>query len=324
MTTTEVYKAQELVYELKIGEIMTRKLITITPDTTMHQVKNLLRDQRISGLPVMVGSDLAGIVSIEDLILAMEHGELESPVSQHMTTRVYTIYEDESVVQALNKFTQTRVGRLPVVTREGQLAGILTPDDITRGVLKALQRAYHEEEIRRYRASHLFEDIASDRTTLIMSYEIRVRDFNRAGRASSQLKLALGRLGIDPRIMRRIAIAAYEAEMNVVIHSLAGGLLSGEVTSAGRILVRAVDTGPGIPDISQALQAGFSTAPDWIREMGFGAGMGLTNIRNSVDEFSLESTTQGTRLQAIVYLHPAETRATDEAEEHRLNPGANG
>jgi len=316
LTVTEVYKAQELVYELKVGDIMTRRVLTVTPDMTMHQVKNLMRDNRISGLPVLVGEKLVGIVSIEDLIVTMERGELETSVSEHMTIGVYTIYDDESVIQALNKFTKTGVGRLPVVSRAGKLVGIITPDDITRGVLKALQVAYHEEEIRRYRASHLFEDIASDQTTLLLTYAVPPRDFNRAGRASSQLKLALGRLGVHPRIVRRVAIAAYEAEMNIVIHSTNGGHLCAEVT-AERIVVQAIDQGPGIPDVAQALQAGYSTAPDWIREMGFGAGMGFTNIRNCVDEFALESSLdKGTRLEAVVYLHLGEV-LPDEATSDR-------
>lgn len=317
MTVTEVYKAQELVYELKVGEIMTRRMITVTPDMTMQQVKNLLRDNRISGLPVMVGEKLVGIVSIEDLIFTMERGELGTSASQHMTIGVYTIYEDESVIQALNKFSKTKVGRLPVISRAGQLVGIITPDDITRGVLKALQMAYHEEEIRRYRASHLFEDIASDKTSLILTYTVHTRDFNQAGRASSRLKQAIGRLGVDPRIVRRIAIAAYEAEMNIVIHSTTGGHLCAEVTPE-RIVVQATDDGPGIPDVQKALQPGYSTAPDWIREMGFGAGMGFTNIRNCCDEFSLESSsTTGTHLEAVVYLHLGEGKSPDEATPDR-------
>jgi CBS domain-containing protein/anti-sigma regulatory factor (Ser/Thr protein kinase) len=309
-TASEVAKAQELVYELKIGEIMTRHLITVPPTATMHQVKNLLRDNRISGLPVMVNDQMVGITSIEDLILAMEHGALDEPVSKHMTRRVHTVYEDESVVQALNKFSQTHVGRFPVISRDDRLVGIITPDDITRGLFKALHQAYHEEEIRRYRASHLFEDIPSDRTSLHLGYSVGVRDFTNAGKASSQLKQALGRLGVDPRLIRRVAVAAYEAEMNIVIHSLTGGTLSAEVT-ANQITIVATDQGPGIPDLEKALQPGFSTAPDWIRELGFGAGMGLTNIRNSVDEFALTSKVpSGTELRAIVYLH----RRTPEGE----------
>jgi CBS domain-containing protein/anti-sigma regulatory factor (Ser/Thr protein kinase) len=304
LTVNEVAKAQELVYDLKVGEIMTTNLTTLSPDATMHQVKNLMRDRRISGIPVMIGDSLEGITSIEDLILTLERGSLDSPVSEHMTRHVFTVYEDESLVQALNKFTQTHVGRLPVTSREGRLVGIITPDDITRGLFKALHQAYHEEEIRRYRASHLFEDIPSDRTSLNLSYQVKVGDFTNAGRASSQLKQALGRLGIDPRLVRRVAVAAYESEMNIVIHSITGGTLAAEVTSE-RIAIRATDQGPGIPDVERALQPGFSTAPDWIREMGFGAGMGLANIRTSVDEFQLTSTVPtGTRLKAVIYLKP--------------------
>lgn len=302
MSVSEIYKTQELIYEMKVGQIMTSRLITVTPETTMRAVKNLLRDNRISGLPVLAEGVLVGIVSVEDLIVAMEQNALDAPVSQRMTRRVHTIYEDESVVQAVNKFAQTRVGRLPVINRREQLVGILTPDDITRGLLKALQHAYHEEEIRRYRASHLFEDIASDRTSLILRYTIPVRDFDRAGRASSQLKQTLNRLGIKPHIVRRIAIAAYEAEMNIVIHSVSGGEMVVEV-APGSITLVATDEGPGIPDIEKAMQPGFSTAPDWIREMGFGAGMGLNNIQSCTDEMRLESAPdRGTRLEAVVYL----------------------
>lgn len=321
MSIPEVHKGQELVYELKIGQIMTSRVITVTPETTMRELKNLLRDNRISGTPVLDGGALVGIVSIEDLILTLEQGDLDSPVRQHMTTRVHTVYEDESVVQALNKFAQTGVGRLPVIRRTGQLVGIITPDDITRGVLKALQSAYDEEEVRRYRASHIFEDIASDKTSLILRYNIRARDFRRAGQASSQLKQTLRRLGVDPRIIRRVAIAAYEAEMNIVIHSLDGGELEAEVTPE-RITVLAVDQGPGIPDVEKALQPGFSTAPDWIRELGFGAGMGLNNIQACADEMHLDSSpTKGTRLEAVIYLHPVR-KAPDEAAPDRRSTDA--
>lgn len=311
LAANEVAKAQELVYELKIGEVMSRKLITIPPTATMHEVKNLMRDNRISGIPVLVGEELRGITSIEDLILAMEKGALDAPVADHMTRRVFTAYQDESVIQALNKFNQTHVGRLPVIDREGRLVGIITPDDITRGLFKALHRAYHVEEVRRYRASHLFEDIPSECTALHLCYSVKIKDFTRAGQASSQLKQALGRLGVDPRAVRRVAVAAYEAEMNIVIHAAAGGRLSAEVTPR-TIIVTATDEGPGIADLDQALEPGFSTAPDWIREMGFGAGMGLSNIKNSVDAFVLESSAAGTKLRAEVDLHPAEGQQTYE------------
>ena len=133
MPTPEVLKAQELVYELRIGEIMSRGLVTVTPETSIREVKNLLRDRRISGLPVIDGEALAGIVTIEDLIRAMDGGDLDVPVAAYMTVQVYTVQAQDSVEQALKKFAQTRVGRLPVVDAGGKPAGIITPDDITRG-----------------------------------------------------------------------------------------------------------------------------------------------------------------------------------------------
>ena len=86
--------------------------------------------------------------------------------------------------------------------------------------------------------------------------------------------------------MRRVAIVSYEAEMNIVIHSTSGGNLVAEI-NPDLIAILAYDTGPGIPDVDQAMQAGFSTAPDWIREMGFGAGMGLVNIKSCADQMFL-------------------------------------
>jgi CBS domain-containing protein/anti-sigma regulatory factor (Ser/Thr protein kinase) len=317
MTPIEVQKIQELVYELKIGDIMTRRVFTVTAATTMRKVRDLMRDHRISGLPVLSGSDLAGIISIQDLIHALEENALDAPVSQYMSTMLYTMGEREFAVRALSVFAKTNVGRLPVVDDDGRLVGVISRGDITRGLLKALEKVYHEEEIRRYRVRHVFEDIVSDQTSLILRYEIAVRDFTRAGRASSQLKQTLNRLGIDPRIVRRVAIVSYEAEMNIVIHSSSGGNLVAEI-SPDLIVIVAYDRGPGIQDVEQAMQPGFSTAPDWIREMGFGAGMGLANINSCADQMHIDSwPLQGTRLEAVIHLNRFEGKATDESEPNR-------
>ena len=317
MSPSEVKKAQELVYELKIGDIMTRQLISVTPETTMREVKQLLRDHRISGLPVMRGDQLVGIVSIENLIQALEHNDLDAEANRYMSSLVHTIGERESAVRAINVCSRAAVGRLPVVDEQGRLAGILTPGDITRGVLRALERAYHEEELRKYRVRHVFEDITSDRTSLILRYDIAVRDFTRAGSASSQLKQTLVRLGVDPRIVRRVAIVSYEAEMNIVIHSENGGNLVAEINPE-LIAILAYDSGPGIEDVQCAMQPGWSTAPDWIREMGFGAGMGLVNIKATADEMYLDSwPRRSTRLEAVIYLKPGEGKTSNETDGNR-------
>jgi len=144
-----------------------------------------------------------------------------------------------------------------------------------------------------------------------------VRDFSRAGSASSQLKQTLVRLGVDPRIVRRVAIVSYEAEMNIVIHSENGGNLVAEINPE-LIAILAYDSGPGIEDVQCAMQPGWSTAPDWIREMGFGAGMGLVNIKATADEMYLDSwPRRSTRLEAVIYLKPGEGKTSNETDGNR-------
>jgi anti-sigma regulatory factor (Ser/Thr protein kinase) len=243
-----------------------------------------------------------GIISLEDLIKALENGEIHSTVGEKMTTEVQTVFADESIIQAVNKFTRLGFGRLPVVDRQGQLVGMLTQGDVARGLLRQLEMDYHEEEIHRYRASHIFEDIVSDQTGLILRYKVKPQDFVRCGEAASKLKRALERLGAKPAAARRVAVASYEAETNLVIHTTRGGELIAEIHPE-KIRIVSIDNGPGIPDLEKALQAGYSTAPDWIREMGFGAGMGLNNIKACSDEMHLESKVGvGTRLEIIIKL----------------------
>lgn len=301
----EVTKVQELVYELKVEQAMTRNVITVTPQTSMAEFREILRVNRISGTPVLENSELVGIISIEDLIKALANGELDATVGEKMTRNIKTLYADEPLVQAVSKFARYGFGRFPVIDRQGKLVGILTQGDIVKGLLKRLEIDYHEEEIHRYRASHIFEDIVADEAALLFRYNVIGQDFTRAGEAASSLKRTLSRLGIDPKIIRRVAIAAYEAEMNIVIFT-DGGELVAEVRPE-RIKIEALDDGPGIPDIELAMQPGYSTAPEWVKEMGFGAGMGLPNIKACSDEMKLESTVGvGTRLEAIVYVEREE------------------
>ena len=297
-------KIQELIYELPIERVMKKGVIRVSPETTMTELKEVLRVNRISGVPVMEGDRLVGVISIEDLIKALVEGDVEAPVRKRMTTRLITVRENESVVEAVKRFTQHKVGRLLVVDEQGRLTGILTGGDITRGLLGAISLDYHAEEISRYRAKHIFEDIVSDQTSLILRYKVEAKDFKKGGTASSKIKRALDRLGGVPEVIRRVAISAYEAEMNLIIHTDHGGELIAELQPEV-IRIMAIDQGPGIPDVDQAMSPGFSTAPNWIRELGFGAGMGLMNIKKCADSMTLESTVGvGTRMEMVIYLHP--------------------
>ena len=284
----DISRVEELSYDLKIREAMTADVKTATPEMPLSRVLEILRLNRISGLPVVENERLVGVLSLEDIVRALQKNELSAPTSQYMTRDVVTVANYESIVTAISTFTEKQLGRLPVVDENDRLVGMITKGDITRGILVALQKDYKEEEVRRYRASHLFEDIISERSTLVLRYTIKAGDFTQGGKASSHIKRALIRLGADPQLTRRCCIAVYEAEMNLIIHTTNGGILKLEV-EPHRITMSATDDGPGIADTEMVFQPGYSTATEHVREMGFGAGMGLVNMKRCVDEIKLES-----------------------------------
>jgi CBS domain-containing protein/anti-sigma regulatory factor (Ser/Thr protein kinase) len=302
-----ITRVEELAYELKVDEVMTKEPQVARLDTTMAEILELFRKNRISGSPVIANGNLAGIISIEDLIRCLQKNDLSSSVAKYMSTKLLTVRNTDPVIEALKLFVSSHYGRLPVLDENGKLVGIITKGDITSGILKALQHDYHEEEIRRYRASHLFEDIESDRSSLILRYNIKQGDFIHGGGASSAIKRALLRLGATPQIARRTSIAIYEAEMNLIIHSTNGGVIRVEI-EPHQISITISDDGPGIEDVELAMRPGYSTASETVRELGFGAGMGLANIQRCVDSMRLESIIgKGTNLRLKINLQHTES-----------------
>lgn len=122
---------------------------------------------------------------------------------------------------------------------------------------------------------------------IALTYEISPDDFTRAGEASSDVKSKLKQVGVSPAAIRKVAIAMYEGEINMVIHAR-GGEITVEITPEQIKMVLA-DVGPGIPDIDLAMKAGWSTAPDEVRNLGFGAGMGLPNMKKYTDDMKIET-----------------------------------
>ena len=312
----DITRVEELSYDLKISDVMTSEIRSLAPRQTMRDVFDLLRKNRISGAPVVENEKLVGIISQEDLMRALVASDLSSQIRKYMTIQVRTIKSYEPVVKAIEVFMRTNIGRLPVLDENEKLAGMITKGDITRGVLIAIRKDYQEEEVRRYRASHLFEDITSDRTSLILRYKIKPGDYVNGGQASSHIKRALVRMGASPQLARQCGIAVYEAEINLIIHSNNGGILRVQI-EPHRILMQTTDDGPGIADISQALQPGWSTASPLARSMGFGAGMGLVNIQRCVDKMELVSSAgKGTKLFMEIHLRPEEKfKAASESNE---------
>ena len=122
---------------------------------------------------------------------------------------------------------------------------------------------------------------------LSLHYDVSGTDFTCAGEASSKIKRNLKELGFPTSVIRNVAIAVYEGEINLVIHG-GGGVIDVEITPECISIVLA-DQGPGIPDVALAMQEGYSTAPDNVRQLGFGAGMGLPNIKKYTDEMIIET-----------------------------------
>lgn len=136
---------------------------------------------------------------------------------------------------------------------------------------------------------------------MVLQYQISGNDFSAAGEASSNFKTVLKKLGLPSQTIRRVAIAMYEAEINTVIHG-GGGECTAEV-SGERIRITFCDHGPGIQDVNLAMQAGYSTASEKIRELGFGAGMGLPNIQKYSDDLQIDTEIgKGTTLVLTVNL----------------------
>lgn len=133
------------------------------------------------------------------------------------------------------------------------------------------------------------------------NYNIPADDFSLAGEASSSVKKMLNQLGVPPQTVKKVSIAMYEAEINAVIHA-GGGTADVEIDKE-KVLIIISDEGPGIPDVELAMKEGYSTAPDSVREMGFGAGMGLPNIKRYADKLNIKTEVgKGTSVEITVLL----------------------
>lgn len=316
MPGEEITKTQEMIYELRVGDVMQKDVISVSPSTPMSELRDILRVNRISGAPVVERGQLVGVISVEDFIRWLADGGPQCPIADRMSTDVTTIHDDEPLVRAVNKLERSGFGRLPVLTRQDRrVVGVVTKGDIISGLLKNLEVDYREAEGRSAGAVHRLDDIIADKAAVILEYQVAGGDFEQAGTGASRLKTSLLRLGVHPQTARRAAIAAYEAEMNLVVFTEGGHIRARVEPRAIQLVVE--DSGPGIPDIEQAMQPGFSTAPNWVRELGFGAGMGLVNIKRCSDQMQLDSTVgEGTRLEVVIQLEPR-----DDPERDHRQPG---
>ncbi|MDR0475178.1 MAG: CBS domain-containing protein [Treponema sp.] len=286
----------ELIYQLKIKDVMCKNVISARKTDTLRHIRAVMRENYISGLPIADGTKLLGIISIEDIILALDEGAIDSAAEERMIKDVIVLEDNMPLSFAISCLNKYRFSRFPVLNKNKELVGILTSRDVIHSLLVEMNR-----EVLRLEKLHQ-KNIGAPNHYSEMEFTIIKNDFELAGRASTEIKKALKARNIDPQIIRRIAIASYEMEINQVVHSN-GGVISCSI-QPDKIVIVAADTGPGIPDISKALQEGFSTANEWIRSLGFGAGMGIPNTKRVSDEFFIDSELgKGTTVRSVVFIN---------------------
>jgi CBS domain-containing protein len=292
----------DLLFKMRIRDVMSSTLITVSRQDTLRRAQTLMKENRITGMPVAEDGRLFGIVSMDDIVSAIEGGWIDQPVEKHMTRNVVVLEEDMPLSFGASYFDKYRFGRFPVLNRENRLVGILSSRDVSAAVLIELLQEFVRLEARLPSVTPAPATTSEPRHS-VLSARVKNFDFESAGRATHEMKRTLTGFGVDPALIRRAAVASYEMEMNMVIHSQ-GGTLSCVITPE-RVDITAQDTGPGIPDVGRALEEGYTTANEWIKSLGFGAGMGLPNIRRVADEFSIQSSAEsGTTVRATIRLIP--------------------
>jgi CBS domain-containing protein/anti-sigma regulatory factor (Ser/Thr protein kinase) len=299
----QVSFAQVLVFELRVRDAMTSPPITATAADSLRSIQHLMKAHRISGVPILADDVLVGIVSIEDIINALDGGHINDPVEPWMSRKIVTLRDHFSLVRAVAEFDRHGYGRFPVLDTNNRLVGIITRGDITVCLMHHLERRAEEALAKE---AVLVATRAADEKAhrTVINTDVKSGDFESAGKLSQRMREVLRSRGIAPDVLRRAAIIAYEAETNIIIHSLGGRITTS--IDAHKVRIKAVDSGPGIENIDLAMQEGWSTAGPLARELGFGAGMGLPNIKRCADEFAIQSELgSGTRLQATVFLRKA-------------------
>lgn len=291
-------RIQELAGNLKVRDVMTRKVFAVTRTCTMRDVQTIMKNNAISGVPVVDGNHIIGLVSVHDIMNAYEQEWMQDPVADHMSTGVRTLSEDQPLSLAMSAFSKFPYRRFPVVNRNNELTGMLTMRNINFALIQELSRQLSAMETE---SGHITPAASSETCIFYRVYRLSRYDFESGGKAPAELREQLQARAVPPKIIRRAAVACYELEINIIAHSYGGTLTL--YIDRDRVRITANDFGPGIADVDQAMAEGWSTANDWIRSQGFGAGMGLPNTKRLSDEFAIQSgVDMGTMVKSVVYL----------------------
>jgi len=271
---------REKLLNYRTKDIIRTDVNTVQACQKVSRAREIMRLKQSAGLVVLDNNgQVLGIITMENLVRAQEEGMMEQPVELVMSKHVVTVNLNADIREILDCFCHHRIRQLPVVDENRHLVGIITVDKIL-DILRQLIEGDREAQVKK------------NGDVFRMSFDVEAGNFQRAGEAATGVKNTLRDLGgFPPDLVRRVGVVAYEAETNIVIHSLGGNMEL--VVQPKKIIMVFSDRGPGIPDIEKARQPGFSTAPDHVKEMGFGAGMGFSNMEKSTDQLEIQSEAGG-------------------------------
>jgi len=292
----------EIVFKLKVRDVMTSNLVTAARSDTLRHVQKLMQEHHISGVPIVEEGRLFGLISVDNILRALDFGYIEDTVEGRMTRNLVVLDADMPLTFALSWFERYGFSRFPVLDKEEKIVGIVTAGNIVSKLLFEMNKEVNKMESDNVIAPPAATSVPGGR--YYREFPIKKFDFERGGSASNEIRRVLKERNLSPKIIRRVAIASYELEINLVAHS-DGGKLSCYIGD-DKIEIIAKDTGPGIPDVDLAMQAGYSTATDWIRSLGFGAGLGLPNVKRASDSFDISSQMGlGTIVKSTVFIDEA-------------------
>lgn len=289
----------EVIFRLKIQDAMSSDLTTAGREAPLREVQQLMKTRQISGVPIVDDGRLLGIVTVHDIINALDYGYIDARTGDYMSKSLVVLEDDMPLSFAISYFNKYSYRRFPVINRDKRLVGMISSRDILAALINELNQEIQDLEQR----------VKSEKVSLPnqirKEFYLQKFDFENAGHPSFMLKKLLKEKGVDRKTIRRASVASYELEINVAIHTHGGKITF--LLDETKITIIARDFGPGIHNTDQVMEEGYSTANEWIRSLGFGAGMGIPNARRVSDEFFIESEPgKGTMVRSVIYLENKE------------------
>ncbi len=300
----------DLIHSTRVRDVVQSGYCTALKSDTLYDIQVMMKERHVGGVLITdkTGRRLLGILTVANIMKAFEDGTIQETAEHHMTKTVVTLDGEMPLSFAVEMFDKYSFNMLPVLNDEKLIAGVITPRDIIMYLLSSMNEevAKLEESVKQAQslidktAGADLDGFAQNKSRVLRYVTIR-NDFNTAGKISNEIKTVLKEMGIDKKIIRRISVAAYELEINQVVHSYGGEMIF--IITPEKVEILAHDKGPGIEDVDKAMQEGFSTATDWVRSLGFGAGMGLPNSKRVSDLFIINSAKgQPTDVRAVIFL----------------------